>query len=1191
MTLLAITNRISSWFLHRKSPALLFLFAALISCQLGFAQTFSASIAGLVTDPAGAVVNGAKVQLQNMSTHDTREVTSSTDGTYKFDNLLPGTYQISVEAAGFQSYVQSNMILRANTAAAVNIPLQLGATQQKVEVTGEAVLLDTQSANNSVTFDAHLIESLPNNTRNPLNFVFSLAGTTEAQGGMTSRSGTFDQNFSMFGLNGGRSGNAEILIDGAPSQAVDWGGLMVSPINDSVQEQQIVQNEYDAQYERAGSGVVTLITKSGSNSFHGEAYDYLRNSALDANTWSNDKNGAPKGEFHRNQFGGNIGGPILKRYNLFFFAAYEGLRQPETDASGLLTVPTAAEKQGDFSQTLNPDGSPAVLYNPFSTRQVTDAEGNTFYTRDPFPGNKIPSNLINPVGQKMANLYADPNRQGQGPLNINNYFAQGKGLTANDKFDWRVDWDQNSVHRLFVRMSDRVRQNYTPPCFFCNGADESANNDDTGFQVVLNDTVTPSPTWVIDSYIAVSRWHESQTSIGYGVADASSVGLSPTLFQAPLVPVINADFYSVLGSTYSSYDRYIRDSDTAQVNLTKEFSKHTLKFGANYDVALMNNIQESPGSFNFSSSMTSCDPGPIPGECQALNVSSTQTGNAIASMLLGQGNGGMTLNMDPAMSLHTFGGYFQDQWRVNQRLTVTAGLRYENQRPATERYNRLAYFNENIENPISSDVAPALGRPVTGGFQYATSGNRFAWPPDNNNLAPRLGIAYKVTDKLVARAGAGLFYAPASAMISFDSPGQFLGYSSTTNYIGTVGGQGYIPQGDVSNPFPNGVVQPVGNSQGLNTFVGQGVGQAWPKAPHPTGYSEQWSFDLQYQLGSHSVVEAGYTGVRGRKLMYGNPDLNADQLPGQYLALGSQLDAQVANPFNGVITDPNSPLSGPTVAYNQLLRPYPEFTYLNWNRSLPGARSEFNALNLKYTHAFKNGLSLISTYRWSKAMDNGSEDFIGWATANAWRDSYNTNLDYSVSAHDIPHSFATAFVYDLPYGRGKRWGNGAPLFVNQVLGNWQLSSSIRISSGMPLQKVVWDYYSNPLGAYGFPGPEIPNLVGNPTPSNQNADQWINPSAYEEAAPYTIGNAPQHDTHVREAATKNWDLSVAKNFGTERFRLQFRGEFLNVFNHPVYGGWGYGSSNISTCIDCGDLGTVYATRNDPRNIQFSLRAMF
>ena len=312
-------NRFVSRNIHCKKFSIIWCaVAALLFCQLATAQTFSASIAGTVTDPSGAVTSGAKVRLTNTNTHDVRDFSTTNDGTYKFDNLIPGTYEVSVDAQGFKTFIRSNMLLRAETSAVVDVALQVGNTQQRVEVTGESVLVDTQSANNSVTMDSKLIEALPNNTRSPLNFVFSLAGTTEGQGGMTSRSQTFDQNFSQFGLNGGRTGEAQILIDGAPSTAMDWGGLMVSPINDSVQEQQVATNVYDAQYERSGMGVVTLVTKGGSSSFHGEFYDFLRNSALDANSWSNNEFDQPRGQLKRNQFGGNLSGPILKRYNLFF---------------------------------------------------------------------------------------------------------------------------------------------------------------------------------------------------------------------------------------------------------------------------------------------------------------------------------------------------------------------------------------------------------------------------------------------------------------------------------------------------------------------------------------------------------------------------------------------------------------------------------------------------------------------------------------------------------------------------------------------------------------------------------------------------------------------------------------------------------------------------------------------------------
>jgi hypothetical protein len=651
---------------------------------------------------------------------------------------------------------------------------------------------------------------------------------------------------------------------------------------------------------------------------------------------------------------------------------------------------------------------------------------------------------------------------------------------------------------------------------------------------------------------------------------------------------VHADLYSSQGTDFSTFDRYVRTNMTWIGNVTKQFNRHTLKFGGNYDIAFMNLRSDRPVTFDFGRSFTSCEP--TTGGCEAvLSSDNFTTGNAIASMLLGTGGGSSVFSMDPAMSLHTFGFYVQDQWRATDRLTITAGLRYENQRPATERFNRLTYFDPNAVNPISTP----LGSTVHGAFEYASKDNRYAWEPDNRNFAPRLGIAYRVTNKLVARVGAGLFYAPASAMVSFDSPGQFLGFSSTTNWIGSVSSEGFIPTNLVSDPFPNGLVQPVGTALDGSIQVGDGAGQIWPKGPHPIGYTEQWSADLQYQIGSHAVAEIGYTGSRGRRLMYGNPDLNANQLPTQDLALGDALFDEVPNPFSGVITDPNSPLSSPTVFRNQLLRPFPQYTYLNYTRSLPGASSAYDALTAKFTKQFSGGLSLISSYVWSKALDNGSEDLIGWAIGGLWRDSYNTKLDYAISMHDVPQSFATAFVYDLPYGRGKHWGSGAPAVVNGILGNWQVSGAIRLTSGLPLLAPF--YSDNPLADnFGFPGMRFPNLVGNPKPANQTPANWINPDAFAQPGDFALGDMPSRMTQLREGATKNVDLSVAKGFDlTERFKMQFRAEFLNAFNHPIYGGTFYGGwgSNIALCIDCGDLGTVYGTRNDPRNIQFSLKLMF
>lgn len=379
----------------------------------------------------------------------------------------------------------------------------------------------------------------------------------------------------------------------------------------------------------------------------------------------------------------------------------------------------------------------------------------------------------------------------------------------------------------------------------------------------------------------------------------------------------------------------------------------------------------------------------------------------------------------------------------------------------------------------------------------------------------------------------------------------------------------------------------------------------WLKGPHPVGTLYEWSADIQYQVSPNSVFEIGYTGVRGRRLLYGNPNLDLDQLPTADLSMGSALNDQVPNPYYGVITDPNSFLSGPTVSRNSLLRPFPAFGYLQLTRSTPGARSQFDALNVKFNHSFANGLSSVTTYQWSKNLDNGSEARLGWTGVDNWRDATNTKLDYSYSTHDVPQSFAEALFYQLPYGSGRRWGTSAPWLVRQIAGGWNASTAIRLASGLPLPRPV-SFYNNPLSNYGFPGSGLPDLIGDPQPSHRDKNHWINPAAFRgsdgtangtqscddqtnggcQPFLYRYGNAPAHMTQLREAANNNVDLGIAKVFGTERMHTEFRGDFLNLFNHPIYGG-----GNISTCLNCGDIGTVYGTRNDPRAIQLSLKVTY
>jgi hypothetical protein len=546
--------------------------------------------------------------------------------------------------------------------------------------------------------------------------------------------------------------------------------------------------------------------------------------------------------------------------------------------------------------------------------------------------------------------------------------------------------------------------------------------------------------------------------------------------------------------------------------------------------------------------------------------------------------------------------YFQDEWRATSRLTINAGLRYENQRPATERYNRIAYFDPKAVNPLSTE----FGSTLNGAFQYAgvDGRGRGAWLPDNKNFGPRVGLAYRVTDKLVARVGSGIFFGPASAMLSFDDGGQSPGYTAQTNWIATDNG-GYTPNNLVSNPFPQGIQQPTGNQLGANTYVGYSASQLWPKIPHPIGTLYQWSTDLQYQVNPHSVAEIGYTGVRGRHLLFGNPNFDLDQLPTHDLSLGSQLDQVVDNPYAAVITDPNSYLSQSQLPYNELLRPFPEYTSLIQTRSLPGADSQFDALSAKYTWSFHNGFTSITSYQWSKNMDDGSEALIGWSINNMWRDANNPKLDYAVSTHDIPQSFAEAFLYQLPYGHGRQLGSGAPQALNQILGGWNLSGTVRLSSGLPFWNPV-NFGWNPLNNYGFPGSALPNVIGDPR-KGRDVNHWINVAAFQglstntpdamvacgnqddqcQPFPYSFGNEGQRQGNIREASTKNLDLGIGKQFGTERIKAELRGDFLNVFNHPIYGG----SYNIEENLYATNFGQVYGTRNDPRNIQVALKVKF
>ncbi len=1117
------------------------------------AQVFTGTITGTITDPNAASISGATIRATNEANGDTRTATSNAAGLYTLSQLPPGSYEISAEMTGFKKSVQKEVRLSVNQTIELNLGLQLGEVSQTVEVTAGVSMLDTQSANRAVTLDSQAVLDLPVNARNPFVHVHLNAGVIAVRTGISGA--TQDQNHNRFSMNGGRGQAGLTLIDGVPAAAVDWGGLIASPSVDSVQEVNIQRNQFDAQFGKSDGGAVNMITKGGSNSIHGAIFNFLRNDNLDANLWQNNRAGLRRTEFQRNQFGAAVGGPIWKSKRLYFFGTYEGLRQG-SPGTFIGSVPTAAQRAGDFSNTRNADGSLSQIYNPNSTRANPNGAG---FVRDPIPGNIIPPSLFSAVGRNVLNLFPQPNAPGDPFTLTRNYNAAGKTVTTNDRVDGRIDWSRNEKHTIFGRFTKAWQENKAPE-FLGGGADTNFSDVNPRHLVVIGNTFTPSPTWVINVLFGSGRWRENQISPSRG-QDGTKVGLPASvvaLFDTQTLPQFNMQNYSSVGNP--RWLNSARETHSLQANFTKELGSHSLKFGWLGELARLNNTDFNTPNFSFTRGLTS---GPT------AAVASNVSGDGMASLLLGAGSGGsVPTNPATATTARYDGFYLQDSWRVNRRLTVHIGMRYEIQYARTERYNRLNTFDPNIQSPL----AARAGLPLTGGLVFASPENRGAWNTQLDGFAPRFGLAYKISDKLVFRGGYGIFYPQGGNT-------QNSGFSASTAWVSTLGGGGLQPNpaAPLTNPFPQGLATPTGASLGAATLVGESIGAMY--SYYPNAYVQNISADFQYEIQRGMVLEIGYSGSQGRKLLLGT-GVNINQLHPQYLSLGAQLDQPVTNPFFGVIQ--TGVLNGATVPRHRLLRPYPQFNAVNQGANIPGGGSSFHAMVLRYNWQIAGGLNLLTTYQWSKAIDDASE-WQGWEVGDTLRNAYDRSVDRSISAHDLPQSFVSAMVYDLPVGKGKKYLASMPGVANAVLGGWQISSIVRLGSGLPLGFTA----NNTLSAYGF-GVQRPNIsdlkllkVDNPTP-----DRWFNVQALSQPGTYEMGNMTRWTPNVRFGPTRHWDMAILKNFRMgERFKAQFRAEMFNATNTPQFG-------RASTNINAGDVGRVSGTTNvGPRNVQLGLRIQF
>ncbi len=942
----------------KQRPALCLAVVICLLAAAGLsAQFVTASLEGIIQDPSGAVIPSAKVQVVNTSTNVQTPATTNSEGRFYVASLQPGgPYTVIVEASGFKKEERSGITLEVNQSARVDIQMQVGAATETVRVTGEAAQLETTQAAMGQVVDSRSILNLPLNARNAYSFVFVVPGVTG------SVSTAFNsQNMS---INGGRPGSTDVLVDGIPSApglVNPIQGFAVFPSVESVQEFKVQTNDYSAEFGRSGSGIVNLIYRSGTNQFHGSAFEFLRNSDLDSNNFFSNRNGVALPNFKRNQFGGSVGGPLdipglyHAKDKTFFFVAYEGLRQGSASTT-TTTVPTALQKNGDFSKTLNAAGQLVVIYDPTTT--VASGSG---FVRSPFPGNMIPASSIDKVGANIVKFYPLPNQPGAVNSGVNNYYTAGNQVVNTDTVDAKVDENINDRNRFFVRYSQRNLQQPPVIKFPADVVIAQGGNyqPQVSHSAAFDYTFTASPTFLMDIRYGFGRMALDWTTLSDGF-DPTTLGF-PSYIAAHadhlLFPGIAPQNYYTLGDAAQGQAKKSGfESHLVGINNTKILTSHIVKFGWEGRLLRVNDIESgsSTGNYSFTNAITQ---GPNP------NAATATAGNAVASLLLGVGSGSIIQDSkDAATQSFYYGFYVQDDWKLTRKLTLNIGLRYDFELPRTERYNRMEVFDPSAASPLAK--LPGLAG-LTGGLVYSgvNGASRRQFNPQWSDWAPRFGFAYQVDKNTVLRGGYGIFYAPSYRQAGATIGNQ--GFSAVTTYTGSP--NGLTPSVYLSNPFPSGFNPIVGNAQGLLSGLGTSFETPIARDNH-VSYTENWDFEIQRQLPHDILVAAAYVGTHSVHITQaGENDYNLDQLSPAALTLGTKLQQSVPNPFFGTIL--TGPLAAATVPESFLAAPYPQFTGIQASY-ITGGSAVYHAFQLKVEKRFSHGLSALVSFTGQKLIDD-----------------------------------------------------------------------------------------------------------------------------------------------------------------------------------------------------------------------------
>ena len=1144
-----------------QSFARLFL-AALFSVCLTFAQQITGSVTGTVTDPGGAAVSGASVKLSNAGTGATESTTTDAAGNFRFLLLPLGNYSVQVSAPGFKSFVRAGIVVEVDRSIAVPVSLQIGQVSETVEVSGASPLLEPNTSSLGTVMDEQKIVDLPLNGRNPMglaNLIPTVKGIGYFGGQVLS-----SWRLAAVSIGGGQPLTNGFLVDGIANDKMVDSGAMTYLTVDATQEFKVQTNGMSAEFGRTSGGVISMISKSGSNAFHGSLFEFLRNQDLNANDFFANKAGHAIAPDKVNQFGGTFAG-TLKRDKLFFFYNYEGYRE-RSASTETVTSPTAAQRTGDFSGLTTSSGAQIVIYDPNTTR-VNPANPAQFI-RDAFPNNIIPASRINTVGANILKYYPSPNLPGLAA----NLFLQSATPINKDTQTVRIDYNLSATRRIAGRYTyDNLDWQFAN--FFNNIADVDGRAilipRKSAF---LSYTDSISPTVLFDARVGFNHQVEGYNTPSQGF-DITQLGMPASLLaqsqQAPTAtkqgtfPRVSVSDLTTFGGTNASANH--TNTGSASATLTKIHGEQTWKFGYEFRLYQRNEfgLNYPVGSYTFNRQFTQ---GPNP------DVASTTSGYSVASLLLGVPSSGTAgINAASAITMKYNAVFFQDDWKLNRKLTLNLGLRWDKEGSPTERYNIFDNFDPN---------APSLSVPglnLHGGLSYpGTNGrSRGFFSSSNKDFQPRVGLAYQANPKTVVRAAFGISFVPTTQGTYTSSQ---IGFSSTTPMVTSNDG-GHTPANTLSNPFPSGLILPTGSSLGSLTAVGTSV-TGTPESVG-RGYSQQWNFTIQHQPFQDWLFEAGYVGNRGVHLFMYNQNLN--WLPDSTVAAyGSALNNQVANPFYGIIK--TGPLASATVPQAQLLLPYPQFTGLSG--SIQGGivnpfsylnNSTYHALTLKVERRFSNGLSFLAAYAKSKLLDEGdnlTQVRPGGVTGTTVQDWSNLSAERSKSLYDVPQRLVITTLYALPFFKK---GN---LMARAVLGGWQANGIMTIQAGLPIPITM------PANYFGADRPNVVPGVSDKV-ANQTLSQWFNTAAFSSPAPYTYGNVSRTLPDVSGDGLFNLDLSLFKNFIVrEKFKFQFRAEAFNVTNTPTFEipGTAYGTPTFGQV-------TALAFFPKPRIIQFGLRMDF